>query len=246
LPSRRDTARIGQASSHHSVPFHEILTTPYDVLDREGVRQQNDLLEIPGPDVHPVLIARHMLHLASFLQHLHPDLHEEIRGLSEPPQTLRERLAETAIQLVTTRDRFVGSVEFLECVMIESLYHANGGYLRRSWLTARRAMAIAQSMGFHRSRGRVQYQVLHPQTTADPHFMWFRIVFYDRQLCLMLGIPQGTLDRSMASDATLAKDSPGGRLERIHCVIASRILERNESGDDCYAGTQKPSVVVRL
>ncbi|KAB8076958.1 hypothetical protein BDV29DRAFT_169134 [Aspergillus leporis] len=101
-------------------------------------------------------------------------------------------------------------------------------------MTARRAMTIAQSMGFHRLGGRVQYKVLHPETTAYPHFMWFRIVFYDRQMCLMLGMPQGTLDRSMASDAMLAKDSPGGRLERIHCVIASRILERNESDPACY------------
>ncbi|THC97170.1 hypothetical protein EYZ11_003335 [Aspergillus tanneri] len=101
-------------------------------------------------------------------------------------------------------------------------------------MTARRAMAIAQSMGFHRLGGRVQYKVLHPETKAYPHFMWFRIVFYDRQMCLLLGMPQGTLDRSMASSAMLAKDSPGGRLERIHCVIASRILERNESDPAGY------------
>ena len=68
-----------------------------------------------------------MLHLASFLQHLHPDpdLNEELRGLSEAPQAIRERLADKAISLVTTNDRFVGSIEFLECIMIESLYQAN-------------------------------------------------------------------------------------------------------------------------
>ncbi|THC97172.1 hypothetical protein EYZ11_003337 [Aspergillus tanneri] len=92
LPSRQDTASNCKASGHHSIPFHEILTTPY-ILDRDSLRSQNRLLEIPGPNVHPVLIARHMLHLASFLQHLHADLHEEIRGLSEPPQIMRDRLA---------------------------------------------------------------------------------------------------------------------------------------------------------
>lgn len=241
LPSQQDTARIYKASGgHNSIPFHEILTTPYGILDRDGRRSQNHPLEIPGPNVHPVLIARHMLHLASFLQHLHPDLNEELRGLSEPPQIIRERLADKAISLVTTSDRFVGSIEFLECVMIESLYQANCGYLRRSWMTARRAMTIAQSMGFHGSGARVQYKVLHPETKAYPHFMWFRIVFYDRQMCLMMGMPQGTTDRSMASDAMLAKDSASGRLERIHCVVASQILERNEydSASYDYAWTQ--------
>ena len=45
----------------------------------------------------------------------------------------------------------------------------------------------------------------------------------------MLGLSQGCLDRSMASEAMLANDTPMGRLERINCVVASRILERNGS-----------------
>ncbi|KAL4918994.1 hypothetical protein BDW62DRAFT_217404 [Aspergillus aurantiobrunneus] len=240
LPSAQDTARIAAASSHHSIPFHEILTTPYSILDRHGLRAHSLLHSIPDPSVHPVLMARHMLHLASFLQHLHPDLHEEIRGLTEPPSVLRNRLAEMAIHLVTTRDQFVGSIEFLECIMIQSLYEANCGHLRRSWMTARRAMTIAQSMGFHQSGARLQYQVLHPDTKAYPHFMWFRIVFYDRQMCLLLGMPEGTPDRTMGSDAMLAQDSPVGRLERRHCVIMSRLLERNQADPACsdYALTQ--------
>ncbi|KAL4926558.1 uncharacterized protein BDV17DRAFT_299656 [Aspergillus undulatus] len=241
LPPPQDIARIATASSHHSIPFHEILTTPYSILDRDGLRAHSLLPSIVGPSVHPVLIARHMLHLASFLQHLHPNLHDEIRGLSEPAAVLRDRLAETAIRLVTTRDQFVGSVEFLECIMIQSLYEANCGHLRRSWMTARRAMAIAQSMGFHQSGARLQYQVLHPDTKAYPHFMWFRIVFYDRQMCLLLGMPEGSLDRTMCSDAMLDQDSPAGRLERQHCVIMSRLLERNHADPRCadYALTQE-------
>ncbi|KAE8337998.1 hypothetical protein BDV24DRAFT_177124 [Aspergillus arachidicola] len=229
LPSPQDITHIVTANSRHSIPFHEILTTPYSILDRDGPRAHSPLLSITGTGVHPVLIARHMLHLASFLQHLHPDLHDEIMGLSEPPAVMRDRLAEMAIRLVTTRDQFVGSVEFLECIMMQSLYEANCGYLRRSWMTTRRAMTIAQSMGFHQAGARLQYQVLHPDTKAYPHFMWFRIVFYDRQMCLLLGMPDGSLDRSMGSEAMLAQDSPVGRLERQHCVVMSRLLERNHA-----------------
>ncbi|KAJ5206689.1 hypothetical protein N7491_002696 [Penicillium cf. griseofulvum] len=122
-----------------------------------------------------------MLHLASFLQHLHPDFQEELRGLSESPQILREGLAGKAVSLVTTSDS--------------------------------RWAFIGQG-------ARVQYKVLHPETKAYPHFMWFRIVYYD-QMCLMLGMPQGTIDRSMASDEMLVTDSAIGPLERTHCVIAS-------------------------
>jgi hypothetical protein len=36
----------------------------------------------------------------------------------------------------------------------------------------------------------------------------------------------------MASERVLASDTPLGRLERLHCAISSRILERNESGQE--------------
>jgi hypothetical protein len=221
--------RICTASRHPSVLAHEIMTMPYTTLDQKGLRTPESLLEIPEPTLHPVLIARHMLLLASFLQHLCPDLNEEIKGLSESPRAIMDRVACLAISLVTTNDELLGSIEGLECVMIESVYQANIGSLRRSWLANRRAMSIAQLMGINRSDHQAQYKVLDPKTKHHPQLMWFRIVFLDRYLCLMLGLSQGCLDRSMASEAMLANDTPMGRLERIHCVIASRILERNES-----------------
>jgi hypothetical protein len=113
--------------------------------------------------------------------------------------------------------------------MIESVYQANIGNIRRSWVSGRRAMSIAQLMGLNRSDNHTQYKVLDPKSEHHPQLMWFRIVFLDRYLCLMLGVSQGSLDRSMASDEMLANDTPMGRLERIHCVVASQILERNES-----------------
>ncbi|KUM63949.1 hypothetical protein ACN42_g3141 [Penicillium freii] len=62
--------------------------------------------------------------------------------------------------------------------------------------------------------------------------MWFRIVSLDRNLCLMLGLTQGSFDRSMATGTAFRDDTPMGRLERMHCTLASRMLERNES-DPC-------------
>ncbi|MCJ1312677.1 hypothetical protein MMC25_006353 [Agyrium rufum] len=205
------------------------MTVPYTTLEQRGLQTPESLMEIPGPNAHPVLIAKYMLLLASLLRHLHPDLHKKIKGLSESPRAVMERLADLAIGHVTTNDELLGSIEGLESVMIESVYHANVGSLRRSWLTGRRAMNIAQLMGINRLDHQAHYKVLDTRTKYDLPLMWFRIVFLDRYLCLMLGLSQGSLDRSMASDGFLASDTPMGRLERIHCVIASRILERNET-----------------
>jgi hypothetical protein len=232
LPSREDTERICNANRHPFVPVlaHEILTVPYTTLHQNGLRTPESLLETPKPNLHPVLIARHMLQLAVFLQHVHPKIHEEMKGLSESPRAIRERLADLAIRLVTTNNELLGSIEGLECVMIESMYEANVGNLRRSWVASRRAISIAQLMDLDRLNNPAQYKVLDPETKYHPQHMWFRIIFLDRHLSLMLGLPQGPLDCSMASDVMLADDTPTGRLERLHCVLASRILERNESG----------------
>lgn len=68
LPSREDTERICTASQHKSVLAHEIMTMPYTTLSEKGLKTPETLLEIPSRDQHPVLIARHMLLLATFLQ----------------------------------------------------------------------------------------------------------------------------------------------------------------------------------
>ena len=215
------------------------MTFPYDTLDRAGSRTPENLLKIPGPDQHPVLIARHMLLLANFLQHLHPNLHHEMESLPESPRAIMERLAHLASSHITMNDKLLSSIEGLECVVIEAVYHANMGNLRRSWVLCRRAISIAQLMGISRSNNQAQYKLLNPGTIYYPHLMWFRIVALDRQLSLMLGLPQGSPDKSMASEAMLVNDTPIGRLERVHCVIASRILERNEShfADDTLTRT---------
>ena len=221
--------RICKAAGHPSALAHEIMNMPYASIEQDGLQSPETLLAIPGPNAHPVLISRHMLLLATFLQHLHPDLHPEMKDLSESPHGIKERLTDLAIRLVTTNDELLGSIEGLECIMLESVYQANIGNLRRSWVAGRRALSAAQLMGLNRSDNQARYKVLNPKAAYHPRLMWFRINFLDRSLCLMLGLPQGCLDRSMASDMMLANDTPMGRLERIHCVIGSKILERNES-----------------
>ncbi|KAJ5648964.1 uncharacterized protein N7484_002687 [Penicillium longicatenatum] len=165
--------------------------------------------------------------------HLHPDFYEEMKGLSVPPREMMRRLADTAINILMTNDNIIDCIEGLDCLMIESWYHANGGDLWKGLVTIRRAMTLAQLMGFYRP-GRAQCKVVEHNTEAYPELVWFRIVSIERYLCLMLDVPQGTQDRTMASESMLASDTPMGRLDRIHCVIASRILERNQTDPDSH------------
>lgn len=230
LPTPKDIEILAGARGRISTRFFEMTTTTYKDLDRSETKSLASFLKTPGPYAHPVLIARHMLWVATFLQHLHPHLHDETAGLSEPPRQMMKRLTDTCIRLVTMNDDLLSSFEGLECIMIESMYHTNGGDLRKGLIAIRRAIVVAQLMGFHRAGTQTpECDRLDLETRPNPSFMWYRILFSERHLCLMLGLPQSTLDQSMASEAVLATDSPMGRLERIHCTIASRILERNQS-----------------
>lgn len=222
LPPQREIIRICTSSDHFPVLPHETMTTPFSVLEKRGLKTVETLLETPGPNAHPVLQARHMLILATFIQS------RGINNISEADQATMERLVDIATSRVTKQnDRFMGTIEGLECLMIESVYHSNIGNIRRGWLTSRRAMSVAQLMGLDRTQAQMQYEKLGRLTNYDPRTIWFRIVDHDRYLSLMLNLSQGSLDRSMASEAMLVSDTPLGRIERIHCVIASRILERN-------------------
>lgn len=223
LPSHEEINRICTASDCYAVLPHETMTTTFMVLEQRGLKTVETLLQSPGSHAHPVLLARYMLLLATFIQS------RGIQNLSESDRAVMERLVDSATLRVTRNDRFMGTIEALECLMMESTYHSNVGNLRRGWLTGRRAMSAAQLMGLDRAQGQMQYERLGAVTQYEPRTMWFRIVDHDRYLCLMLGLSQGSLDRSMASNTALENDTALGRIERIHCVIASHILERNES-----------------
>jgi hypothetical protein len=212
------------------VSIHRILTYPYSVLTQRPGGWSANLGAIPDVDTHPALLAKYLLLVATCLQYAHPDMHAQaIRALSEPPVELIRRCSEAATSLVTSNDDFLGSFEGLECVLLEAMFEANAGNLRRAWFACRRAMVVAQMMGLHRNGGPPTLQILDPSEPVFPNYMWYRIISTDRQLSLMLGLPQGSLDNSFASDAAFASDTPSGQFERRLTAIASGVLQRNET-----------------
>lgn len=227
FPSPEDTELLITASRGVLIHCHNLNADRRRLLTPEDyTRQPHTILPSVDPRIHPVILARHMLHWVLFLQS--PWYHRDCK-FSEPPRIIMERLVEAAISLVTTNDEVHGSLESLECIMMEALYHSHFGNLRRAWIVNRRAMLLAQMMGVHRFPNQA-LKSIDPDASFHPPSMWFRLVYVDRYLCLFLGLPQGTSDKC-AMPQSLLKDQPAVfRLERALCAIATRILERNESG----------------
>lgn len=153
---------------------------------------------------------------------------EKLIRLSERPNVLMHRLMAAVTTWVTTKEEMHGTVEVLICIILEGIYEINRGNLRQAWAVYRRAMTVAQLMGLHRSPIPPQKRI-DSKLDAKPDFIWFRIVYMDRYLSLLLGLPQGTSDKSMGATSLLRHEPPLGKFERLLSVIASRILERNES-----------------
>jgi hypothetical protein len=170
--------------------------------------------------------------LGIYLQGFSPESAKtELAGLSGNYIDLMSRAAETAISLVTSNDELVGSIEGIECIMIESTYQNNIGNLRRSWLAMRRAVNIAQMMGLHRGLKSPSLKILDLETRSriDPEHIWFRLVLSDRLLSLLLGLPQAWLENDFATDKALEKCTPLERVERMEALAVGLILQRNNA-----------------
>jgi hypothetical protein len=197
-------------------------------MTRDALTAPYNIGQLPGPDAHPVMVAQQMLLFARALQ---GPLGDQLVGLSEPHSIVFRRLLAAATSWVTTNPEMHGTLEGLICIMLEAVLELNCCNLRRAWAAYRRAMAVAQLMGLHRSPV-PPLKRIDPKTEADPEFMWYRIVSMDRYLSLLLGLPQGNPDRSMTDWSKMRGEPFWGRFERQLTVIASRILERNEGAFD--------------
>jgi len=200
---------------------------------------------LPSRTADPILQARKLMQLAICLQQLDHTSDTSDLCLSNSTREAARRYFDAASRHVTSQDLLLESPEGLETLMLQGLYLVNMGHLRLGWLVFRRALGVAQLMGLP------QRPLRQTETAANPareaaEFLWFRLVYSDSFLSLMLGLPFAVVDNSFASEHLLAAEEPLGRLERIHAVVMGRIIARNErmggvgpGGEGLYDGDYK-------
>ena len=211
--------------------YHGLVFMPYTRFMSTQVKSPRQLLQLPPPGSHPVLIARKLLILGSYLRGIPPCSVGTLVGMKPDYRTIMARVVNTAIRLVTSNDDIVGnSLEGIECVMLESLYFNNSGNLRHAWLVNRKSMLMAQMMDLHTGDSSPG-NVLEADTRdrIDPNYMWFRQVLSDRYLSLVLGLPQGWSENIFASPTALQTCSAIERMERMDCVAAGLIIQRKDA-----------------
>ena len=101
----------------------------------------------------PTSIARSILYIAVCVQQLDPNLDVSRLHLLPSVDARIDRYMTTVQSLITSDDEMVSSIEGLECLILQGMYHINAGNPRRAWLTFRRALNLGQLMGLHRRNG---------------------------------------------------------------------------------------------
>ncbi|KAK4656677.1 hypothetical protein QC762_206360 [Podospora pseudocomata] len=240
-PSRQDLDTIYELGGNKAGLFALALTSADPASGLGGNSDPKVVFGIPPRDLHPVLVARHMLVLCLSLQYTHRNAYTDLPPDCETPRTIMRRLADTAIRLVTTNDEMLSSIESLHCILLEGLFQMNCGNLRRAWLAFRRAITVGQLMGIHRSYQHRPLRILDASMPVAPQHLFHRLVCADAVVSLMLGLPQGAMEAAVASRVHLpGDDAPVNKLERLQMGVAARILERNESDPSFheYASTK--------
>lgn len=163
-----------------------------------------------------LLLATHKLYqLALCLRQMQATDHGDVElDLEGSPLEMADRFV-TAADHVTSQDFLAKSVQGMELMMAQAycrIYLGDPASMRPI---------------FHRALTYGHILEIDKAVDEGNESMWFRLVYAERFLALGLGRQPFPMDDGFASDRLLATSNVTKRLERIHVLIAGRIIDRN-------------------
>jgi hypothetical protein len=181
----------------------------------------------------PIVIARTLLYLAICIQQLPPEFDATRLQLYKGSSTV-EALADTYISKVadwvTSKDELISTIEGLECLLLQGIFHVSAGNLRLAWLSTRRALAIAQLLNLRKEFMKpLNEDGLMSQMAKKQ--MWTKVVYIDNFWSLNLDCPCGTGDDCFGDEEENFDGLNVDNLqifERKLSLIAGRISVRNQ------------------
>ncbi|KAI2896924.1 transcriptional regulator family: Fungal Specific TF [Aspergillus niger] len=239
-PSQRELNHIFTLPVGISTYMSYGICAPNFTSTNHDLPSSKEMLQLPPPTSHPVLIARKLLTLGIFLQGIPPSSIQALADLSISHHDIMSRVVACATRLVTTNDELIPSIEGVQCIMLEAQYQNFAGNLHQAWLATRRATAIAQMLSLHRGLPPSSLKTLDPAThnILNPDYLCFRLVEMDHYLSLMLGLPPTSLEARYLSPKALETCTSQDRMHRMHCIVAGRILHRTDGDINNLSLTQ--------
>ncbi|KAH8881219.1 hypothetical protein GQ53DRAFT_812796 [Thozetella sp. PMI_491] len=206
-----------------------MLALPSRVPNQPGMPRSLKNLYVQSPTSPPIALAKSLLQLATSLQEMSTSAAARALGLDATINGEARRYFEVASSYVTSHDSLMLSLEGLETLVLEILYHANQSHWRFAWLSCRRALNIAQLLGLHLPQARSR----SPLTAGDgsmygspAEFLWRLLIYVDHFLCLILCCPP--VIESKETDLPVGGDRPTW-IGRMHTVVMGKLIARNNA-----------------
>lgn len=121
----------------------------------------------------PIAVTRLLLCIAICIQQLSSDVDIHKIKTTVPLRQTMSSIVEFIAQNVTSDDEMIGSLEGVECLALQGMYEVNTGNLRRSWLSFRKAITVAQLLGLHRAATKTSQENILQQTRRNA--LWYQI-----------------------------------------------------------------------
>ena len=177
----------------------------------------------------PVQISKALLCIAISISQMSPSDVENHLKLSMSPQDLMERYMSVIDTLVVSEDNLVGTLEGLECLILQMTWDVNLGRPRTAWLRCRRSLTFAQSLGLHRRASKPEQDMSTSEQRGAK--IWWTLYHAERMLALILGVPYAVSDQH-CDVQTMVKPTgayPSMEVYRISlCVVIGRLIDRNQ------------------
>ena len=171
--------------------------------------------------------AKLMLCLALHIQQLPSDLETMRISLPAPSEDLQEYYMTSAESLLASDERLGGTLNGLECMILQSEFYINVGNLRKVWLIVRRATTIAQLLGLHRT---VDADV-EPRLAMRRNAIWTELWQRERGFSLILGLPYSTLESQiplLTPDNDISDLQRTKRFLRDLGIVMGHIIDRDQ------------------
>lgn len=121
-----------------------------------------------------IKITRVLLCIAICIQQLSPEIDRRNFRSKTPLQETMSGIIDFVVENVTSNDNLTGSVQGVECLALQAIYEVNAGNLRRSWVTFRKAITIAQLLGLHNMTVKSSQQD-RGVMERKKHHLWYSI-----------------------------------------------------------------------
>ncbi|KAG0646621.1 Dehydrocurvularin biosynthesis regulator [Hyphodiscus hymeniophilus] len=231
VPSFEDLTLILQMTERYWPLWHAF---PLDVLPARGNPPGDSIARVrifilaSMKSTSPVIVAKAVLCLAFCVQQLPAHFKAKRLDLPASPTALVDSYIVGAETLLPVNESSAGTVDDLECFILQAVLYVNMGKPRNAWLCYRRALSYAVLQGLH---------TLDIGADKRRLGIWNKIWHYDRNLSLILGLPYAMPDTHPGIGRPQSRLSEQEHMYGF-AILAGHIIDRNQNPQrDHYATT---------